>query len=456
MRALLLALILVLLSGADVLGQDSSLAELERRLQSGDRRQRGYAISGLSQVAATGSNADRAVRLIGSALGDPDPRVRRAALRGLVDLGPKAAPAIAGLIDFLDTERLEGDLASAVVTVGRIGADASAAADPVLRIALNASREPSTRLLAIETLAKLERTETVDRGLLELSRNAQEDRDLRWRALTAYALGRGADPRQVLPALVTALHDADERVRLAAVIALKESSLTSPPAAPALANALSDPDRYVRNHASLASEQIGEPALPFLVEPVVHTSERESKLAAEALEKIGQDLEQKGKVCWWVIPRVFRSHLIYLALALLAWVTAARRFPRQAPASKLLRALQIGVVVGVPVVVAGLAVNYAATLSWSSYYLPKPPLALVSPAWAATLSAMFLVALPGAWAHTPRAGLIERAKCSDALWRAGALHVWERRSMPLGSGQGRKHERLPHYPSAGWELHRPR
>ncbi|MBL4845834.1 MAG: HEAT repeat domain-containing protein [Planctomycetes bacterium] len=172
----------------------------------------------------------------------------------------------------------------------------------------------------------------------------------------------------------------------------------SAPAAPALVEALSDPNRYVSNEALRALEEIGEPALPALVGPVLNKSERKSRLAAIALREIGEDLQNNGKVCWWVIPRGFLHDLIALALLLVVWIAAARRFPKRAPTLRPLRAIQVAIVVGVPVAVAGQAVYYATTMIWSSYYLPRPPLPLVSTAMATTLSCMFLVALPGVWA----------------------------------------------------------
>ncbi|MBL4847175.1 MAG: HEAT repeat domain-containing protein [Planctomycetes bacterium] len=404
MRApLLLALSLVLLSSAVGLGQEPTVDEF-------DRLGRKSAIRRLKRLAVSGPGADRALRLIVDALDFPDVEVREQALTTIRELGPRAAIATSALIKLLDAQT-EEEQRRATAAIARIGPGANAAGEHVLRLAEDESRELYTRQAAVRALGALERSPELDQGLLRIYADTSSGPHTRARALEAFGQGEGADPAHVVPALIRALSDRSSDVREAATEALSAHGPAAAPAAPALAEALSDSNRHVGGGACWALSAIGEPALPVLVGPVLSESEQESKLAAKALERIGESLEINDRVCLWVIPRVFLRHLITLAVLLLVWVAAARRFPKRAPTSKALRAIQIAIVVGIPVVVTGLAVYYATTLSWSSYYLPKPPVALVSPATATTLSCMFLVALPGVWACIRRS---ERAASPGA------------------------------------------
>ncbi|MBL4846927.1 MAG: HEAT repeat domain-containing protein [Planctomycetes bacterium] len=406
----LVVLAFVLLTSSVGVGQDRDAEELADLLRSGDLSRRQSVLAGLAEIAASGSESDRALSLIVAALDYPDVEVREQALTTIRKLGPRAAIATVALIELLEA-RSEEEQRRAAGAIAAIGTGANAAGEQLLRVAEDRSREQSTIQAALLALGKLERGPELDRGLLRIYADRLSGVLVRPLAIRAYGSGEGAAPANVVPVLVQALSDRSRLVREAAAMALAQHGPAAGPAAPALAEVLSGETNYGRA-AAWAMEKIGEPALPALVELVFHPSEGKRKLAAEILEQIGKGLEQKGKVCWWVIPRVFLNDLITLAVLLLVWIAAARRFPKRTPTSRLLRALQIAIVVGVPVVVTGLAVYHATTLSWSSYYLPKPPVALVSPATAATLSCMFLVALPGVWScirrsEPPAEGSIE-------------------------------------------------
>lgn len=110
---------------------------------------------------------------------------------------------------------------------------------------------------------------------------ADANPDRRWWAVRTLALIGGREAAQLLLAHLT---DTDEPIRCAAALALGELAVTD--AIPALVLRLADPSGWVRDSAGDALALIGEAALPALVEAIGDAREGVRVRAAGALRKI--------------------------------------------------------------------------------------------------------------------------------------------------------------------------
>lgn len=188
-----------------------------------------------------------AVEPLAALLTDPDPGVRWKAAEALGKLG---LPAVGAL-----TERLRHEDADvrwmAAVALGEIG---DPAAVPGLLAALD---DPDTYVRSRAAVALAEVGEAALEDLIAAIHNGDER--VRWGA--AIALGKIGGDRAV-EALIKTLPDPDDDVRLRAAAALAD---IGEPAVPRLMDALGTDDDRLREGATAALSQIGRPAVPAVV-----------------------------------------------------------------------------------------------------------------------------------------------------------------------------------------------
>jgi HEAT repeat protein len=213
----------------------STLELLSRKLESQDAEER-------REAAVDLGRAERgAIPLLLRALGDPDWRVRKTAVEGLIAFG--GDDVTNGLVQRLSAEDNAGARNSAIEALSQIGA---AAVDPLLP--LLDSEDPDVRKFAVDVLGDI--------------------RDVR-----------------AVPGLLEKLNDADENVRVAAAESL--GKLRDRRAVDALIGCLSSRDQGWLDYA--AAEALGEigdeRALQPLIAALGRSSLREPVL--EALGKIG-------------------------------------------------------------------------------------------------------------------------------------------------------------------------
>jgi HEAT repeat protein len=110
---------------------------------------------------------------------------------------------------------------------------------------------------------------------------ASSDPDERWWAVRGLALIGGEEAAGLL---ISALGDADEATRCAAALGLGQNGSTA--SVPALAERLADPSGWVRDSAADALAMIGEPAAPALVAALRDAPDGVRVRAASALRRI--------------------------------------------------------------------------------------------------------------------------------------------------------------------------
>ena len=127
--------------------------------------------------------------------------------------------------------------------------------------------------------------------------DALKDPDEEVRMFAAYALWRtGPDARDAVPALIDALKDGDGEVRNAAVHALGQIGPDARDAVPALIDALKGDDVFVRIAAADALGQMGRGAVPALIDALKDGDDRVRLEAADALESIALALQDAGAI----------------------------------------------------------------------------------------------------------------------------------------------------------------
>ncbi len=135
-----------------------------------------------------------------------------------------------------------------------------------------------------------------------------EDADRRWWAVRALALIGGPEAED---AAIQRLADRDESTRCAAALALGQ--LKAAIAIPALTERLADPSGWVRDSAGDALAMIGEPALPALLAALADARDGVRVRAAAALRKItvhqltGLRPETYPPAFWPVISALFTA-----------------------------------------------------------------------------------------------------------------------------------------------------
>jgi len=124
-----------------------------------------------------------------------------------------------------------------------------------------------------------------DRALIWLATTLGQSPDPDLRRWATFALGMMGDPRPV-PALASALNDADKAVRRQAVIALGRIG-TAHVVTP-LAVALKDADREVREKAMEALGKVGEPAIRLMITGLRSSDVLVRRGSSDALARIGR------------------------------------------------------------------------------------------------------------------------------------------------------------------------
>jgi HEAT repeat protein len=257
------------------------------------------------------------------ALDDSNPAVRAAVAGALGQIGDAAA--VTGLLERLDDRHQEVRL-SAIWALGVLK-------DP--RAASELARvldDPAVdlRRAAAEALGSLQGAEEVLPGLLDALHDPDED----VRKAAAWALGQVHDPAAV-PGLLDALHGDDLSVRdivawsLGEIAGLVEDAdlladvaagltvalddeassvrtnaawalgtIQAADAVPRLLEALLDEDTGVRWAAAEALEEIGEAAVPCLLEILDETADERREMAAGVLERIDIPEAQAAARAW--------------------------------------------------------------------------------------------------------------------------------------------------------------
>lgn len=191
---------------------------------------------------------------------DADPEVRAACAYALGNIGAKFA--VAPLQEVMENEKEEMPVRlAAAVALGQMGNERGI---KFLIDQLKSSDE-KVRASAVEALRTIGKPAT--RLLIEAAQS--KDSLQRWGAVAA--LGETGEPR-ALPVLLRALKDEDENVR--AVAAASLGKLRYARAAPQLVQALADKSERVQAHAEWALENIGERAIPAILEGAKRTATR--------------------------------------------------------------------------------------------------------------------------------------------------------------------------------------
>jgi uncharacterized protein (TIGR02996 family) len=229
-------------------------------------------INAASALGRIGSGAPAAIQALVEALGDQEREVRRQAFVALGRIGQAAAPAVPALLATLEADdwgppARTGGSASArcyfrgemALALSRIGPGAV----PALMAGLN-HNHPRVRALTAEALGMIGPDAAAAVPLLQAANEME-------------ALG-GIGPAAV-PALTESQKDADWRTCWRATKARARIG----PALPILTAALNHPLCGVRCPAALALGKLGLPAIPALLSAVTNSHDTVRILAAEAL-----------------------------------------------------------------------------------------------------------------------------------------------------------------------------
>lgn len=181
---------------------------------------------------------------------DPEAHIRSLAAKALGGIGSPDPIAIAALVACLG----ETDPAvrrSALSALATVAPSFPSVVQRLVEVAANKGDDPAARRQALSSLGAV--TVVTRRGIESLTRileDGNEDGELR--GLAAGALrNTGAFEALVLPALLVALHDADERIRHPAAAALIRIGPLKPEVLPALLDA-------VRGGNNIAIQELGK------------------------------------------------------------------------------------------------------------------------------------------------------------------------------------------------------
>jgi HEAT repeat protein len=261
---------------------------------------------------------DTVVKALATALGDPEPRIRKEAAIGLRKIGKPAwkdafAPLLAALADSDDKVAREVDntlsalgpvtaddvpvLAKALKSdsvrvrgfaawsLGFLGPRAGPAKKELTGAVQDSDRQ--IRLAALDTLRQLGKESS---SALPVLLKALGDNDTDIRALAVAALGAVGQEPGVYPALLAALKDPQRKVRIAVDVALHALGGPHKNDAAAIGKCLDSDDSMVRAHAARALGAMGpdgKAAVADLRRALADRSLRVRITAAYALGKIG-------------------------------------------------------------------------------------------------------------------------------------------------------------------------
>ncbi|MCS7185906.1 MAG: HEAT repeat domain-containing protein [Armatimonadota bacterium] len=191
---------------------------------------------------------------------DADPEVRSACAYALGNIGAKFA--VVPLQEVMQSEKEEMPVRlAAAVALGQMGNEQGIE----FLIEQLKSSDEKVRASAVEALRTIGKPAT--RLLIEAAKS--KDSLQRWGAVAA--LGETGDPKAV-PILLRALRDEDENVR--AVAAASLGKLRYARAARQLVRALADKSERVQAHAEWALENIGERAIPAIMDGAKRSATR--------------------------------------------------------------------------------------------------------------------------------------------------------------------------------------
>ena len=269
-----------------VLGQMGSNAKpaipaLLNALRDEDSHVRLGAISGVEQL---GPEAKEAIPLLVTALRDKDQYVREAAAEALGSMGPEARPSVGVLISLLKDDDSHVRQAAGR-TIARFAEGSPESISLTLIKALGNQKDPG----------------------LGLYPRSDELSDSNEREGAAYALGFfGGNPKLVVPALILALNDREDDVRLAAAVSLGRLGVEARTAVLPLAALIENPGSVISSGA--AAEALKRIAIG-LREGKHYEMIGELKQAEEILEK-----SPRAKGRYDEQARVVRETISYLQL----------------------------------------------------------------------------------------------------------------------------------------------
>ena len=261
----------------------------------------------------------QAVTVLADALASKEPRLRHAAVHGLIDLNPTSemifpaikqalaaadqesleyafealdslgAPAVPALIDALKHEQLR---TAAATILGHIGPAAKDAA-PALAEIVGSDKHLRTRCEALMALGAIGPGAA---AAVPTAVKALDDPEAKVCYSACYALGKmGPAALAAEPELQKKLKDKDQTVALAAAWALAKIDPkcpeTAPQSVPVLIEALSDPEPRVRLEAAIALRCLGplaKDAVPALKKAAMQDNDELVRdMVAQALAAIG-------------------------------------------------------------------------------------------------------------------------------------------------------------------------
>jgi HEAT repeat protein len=218
---------------------------------------------------------------LAATLRDPEPPVRRAAAMALGGIAPGATEAIPAMVAYL-TQADRDNRVTVLETLGRVGKLPDPAQSAIARL----FRDPD-RQVRIAAATGVAAENALSGDMIEALLSALTDADARVRAPAAGRLAqshgqigywtdgesfyRGAENSgpleanaRVLSALRAALDDPDRRVRAAVVHLLPVFRKNAAEVVPLLAGRLEDPACYVGANAAIALGELGQAARPAL------------------------------------------------------------------------------------------------------------------------------------------------------------------------------------------------
>jgi HEAT repeat protein len=229
---------------------------------------------------------EAALPALNDAARDPDTTLRVVALRLRRRLDGKNGPAVEGLTDLLKDA---GVRYAAMGALGRMGADAKAAAPALAELVKGADR--NARLVAAGTLERIgPEAKAAVPALVELLK--EKDSVVRLRA-TAALLRVGAEPKDVVPGLADAVRDLSVLTELRNAEALRRYGNEAEPLRPALRDLLGHADVFTRLAAAELLWQLDpaekDAAVPVLLEALTNPAPAARLGAAAALCRVDPD-----------------------------------------------------------------------------------------------------------------------------------------------------------------------